>query len=106
MNRQAMKNRRDEAHARGVHLRVGAQAVRSALGVFAASALLAGCAVGPDYHAPSLSLPARWSAAPADGYSAVVESPAQLAQWWRRLGDPELDRLIDDVESLYIAVVP
>ena len=96
MNRQAMKNRREEARARGTVPRVGAQAVRSALGAFVASALLAGCAVGPDYHAPSLAVPARWSAAPADGHSAVVESPAQLAQWWRRLGDPQLDRLIDE----------
>ena len=92
MNRQSMKNHSDGAHVRGV------EAVRAAtLGVCVASALLAGCAVGPDYHAPALAVPARWSATPAaDGQRAVVESPAQLARWWQRLGDPQLDRLIEE----------
>ena len=57
-------------------------------------ALLAGCAtVGPDYRAPdaqALGVPAHWNAPSAD--AAPVR---ELATWWRKLGDPTLDSLIE-----------
>ncbi|PIV88459.1 MAG: RND transporter [Hydrogenophilales bacterium CG17_big_fil_post_rev_8_21_14_2_50_63_12] len=50
---------------------------------------LSGCAaVGPDYQAPALPLPAAWS-------SGIASQPAEdIAEWWKRLQDPTLDQLI------------
>lgn len=61
-----------------------------AIGLAAASACigLSGCVVGPDYSQPELLLPSRWAAS-----SGSPRSP-DLARWWERLGDPELDTLI------------
>jgi NodT family efflux transporter outer membrane factor (OMF) lipoprotein len=60
----------------------------------AACALTAGaltaCAVGPDYHAPPLDAPASFIAAEAHPPPAP-----DLASWWRALGDPELDSLVE-----------
>jgi NodT family efflux transporter outer membrane factor (OMF) lipoprotein len=59
---------------------------------------LAGCAVGPNYHAPkndapqSFVAPAPGVAVPADAGSG---SGVDLARWWRSLGDPELDSLVE-----------
>lgn len=60
-------------------------------------AALVGCTVGPDYTTPATSAP--------DGFSALTRqpnvesklesSPAQLAGWWKHLGDPTLDSLIE-----------
>ena len=52
-------------------------------------AVLAGCAVGPDYHTPSTTLPSDFGAAVAS------TQPAIAIDWWRSFGDPELDSLID-----------
>jgi len=55
------------------------------------AALLAGCAsVGPDYTAPRVDVPAAWQGAPAD-----AQAGADLARWWHRLGDAQLDTLTD-----------
>jgi len=56
------------------------------------TALLSGCAVGPDYRAPSgaaLKVPARYVADPN-----VPEEP-DLAHWWRSFGDPVLTGLVE-----------
>lgn len=64
-----------------------------------AALLLGGCAVGPDYSAPALQLPAKWGAA-APAVMANGEEPdnrpPELARWWERLGDKTLNRLIDE----------
>ena len=52
--------------------------------------LVAGCAVGPDYRTPEVAVPAGWDSA---GPATPAAAP-QLARWWRRLGDPQLDALI------------
>ena len=56
--------------------------------------LVAGCtALGPDYRAPGageLSVPASWHG----GAPAGASVPADLAAWWRTLGDATLDELI------------
>jgi len=61
--------------------------------VFAASLtlILAGCAVGPKYQRPALSLAPDWK---AEGLpdTAAGEPPEQ---WWKAFHDPELDSLID-----------
>jgi NodT family efflux transporter outer membrane factor (OMF) lipoprotein len=63
----------------------------------AALLALAGCAVGPNYHSPHTDPPHAFdaalsvdSAAPGPGQNSI-----DLTQWWRALGDPELDSLID-----------
>lgn len=54
--------------------------------------ILAGCMVGPDYRTPPLSMPAQWSA--EQPQTTVV--PADLAGWWKRLGDETLDGLVEE----------
>ncbi len=59
-----------------------------ALAVLSASALLAGCAAGPDYRAPAVA------AEPAFVMPAASAEPA--AAFWRGFGDPVLDTLLVD----------
>lgn len=57
---------------------------------------LAGCAAGPDYHAPntaSLGVPAAYTGAQGTPDAPVDE--AALAQWWHGFNDPALNGLID-----------
>lgn len=58
--------------------------------VLASLALLAACASGPEYRAPQLDTGKGWTQA-AD----VAATKAELATWWRSLGDPVLDRLVE-----------
>lgn len=63
-----------------------------------ACALLASCAVGPNYHTPTVRLPDHFDAlaqAPRDQSAQSAPTSADLAAWWRALGDQELDSLID-----------
>ncbi len=54
--------------------------------------LLAGCSVGPDYHAPARTMPADW----VEGQGAGIDSqPEDLAHWWSVFNDPLLNSLID-----------
>lgn len=57
--------------------------------VLASAALLAACATGPQYRAPRMDTGKGW-AQPAD-----TAAPKALATWWRALGDPTLDRLVE-----------
>jgi NodT family efflux transporter outer membrane factor (OMF) lipoprotein len=52
---------------------------------------LAGCMVGPDYHAPKVNTPAQWTAPLAGG---VTNAPATETAWWKSFHDPELESLI------------
>lgn len=56
-----------------------------------AGALLAGCAVGPDYERPELEMPEAWPE------QAVLEagSGEALREWWQGFGDPVLDELVE-----------
>ncbi len=56
------------------------------------SALVAGCAVGPNYHQPQTSTPTHWSEPMAGGETNV---PAAVTAWWKTFHDPELDSLIN-----------
>lgn len=94
--------RRGDANAIGMEKRrtvwshtVG-RGARSCAALAGAAALLAGCAVGPDYRAPSaraIGVPDRFAADIAPG--AAAPSQAELAQWWAVLDDPLLSRLVD-----------
>ena len=54
------------------------------------AALLAGCAVGPDYKRPDLAVPGA--------YRTEIQEAADTAntEWWRQFDDPVLDALIDE----------
>lgn len=54
-----------------------------------AAPLLCGCAVGPDYVAPDITLPSRWSSA-----AAQTSRTPRLTHWWRGLNDPLLSQLM------------
>ena len=60
-----------------------------------ASGLLAGCAVGPDYHRPVVAAPAAFmgTAAVADRISSPNTSVDDVA-WWSGFGDPMLTELV------------
>jgi len=64
-----------------------------------AASLLAGCAVGPNYHTPRLTAPqgyAETGGTPTAGLTAGAAVPAvDLTGWWHALKDPELDSLIE-----------
>jgi multidrug efflux system outer membrane protein len=64
---------------------------RLALPVLVMATLVAGCAVGPDYHEPPTPLPSAWDSLPA-----VVATGTVMADeaWWASFADPLLDDLI------------
>jgi multidrug efflux system outer membrane protein len=55
-----------------------------------ATALLSGCAVGPDYERPATDVPETWR--------IDYTEAADLAntRWWEQYGDPELNGLIEE----------
>ncbi|MDR3513020.1 MAG: efflux transporter outer membrane subunit [Caulobacteraceae bacterium] len=61
-----------------------------------AAALLAGCAVGPDYKGPSNAAPLSTAAGQFHraGVAPVTDAPPP-ARWWEGLDDPALTRLVD-----------
>lgn len=65
------------------------QAFIPRLPLLAACLALGACAVGPDYAAPAPVVGDGWSQPPA------VAGEPELEAWWRRLGDPELIRLVE-----------
>ena len=55
---------------------------------FAAAALFAGCAIGPDYKRPEVDLPKDFG---------VVQTTSQPPEhWWALFKDPVLDKLVDE----------
>ena len=66
---------------------------RAAVALAATAGLVAGCALGPDYRAPTapaLGVPDAYSVAPG----GAAEARGDLAAWWRRFDDPLLAELI------------
>jgi multidrug efflux system outer membrane protein len=55
-----------------------------------ATALLAGCAVGPDYVRPETAVPAKWRI----DYGAAAD--VANTRWWEQFGDPALNDLIEE----------
>jgi NodT family efflux transporter outer membrane factor (OMF) lipoprotein len=60
--------------------------------------LLAGCTMGPDYHAPEIAAPAQFAELPSDKtqapFSLAVPREADLSRWWLQIPDPQLHKLI------------
>src|SRR5262249_39171715 len=59
-----------------------------------AAAVLASCAVGPNYHRPDVHMPAQY-AQPAQFPTGQQPPPVDVSAWWRSLHDPLLESLID-----------
>ena len=57
-----------------------------------ASALLSGCAVGPNYKPPQTSVANSFANTPTNTPSA---DETMLATWWKGFNDPKLDGLVD-----------
>ncbi|KVN30473.1 RND transporter [Burkholderia stagnalis] len=66
---------------------------------FAAAVLLAGCAVGPDYHRPDTPMPAAFKEAPAGWKVAQPADRADRGAWWTVYGDAELNTLVDRLNA-------
>lgn len=62
------------------------------------SLILAGCAVGPDYHPPKTEVPPDWDGqtmvAPANP-SKTTTNPMTLVEWWQAFNDPTLSSLVE-----------
>ena len=58
--------------------------------------LISGCAVGPDFHRPQVSVPAGWAGPAAKAPQEPAASIDQkLADWWTVFQDPILTSLIE-----------
>jgi NodT family efflux transporter outer membrane factor (OMF) lipoprotein len=66
-------------------------AAGSAVG--AAAALLAACAVGPNYHRPSAPVPAGYKELPPGWKVSTPKDDRDRGEWWSIFNDPELDGL-------------
>jgi len=64
----------------------------------ATATVMAGCAIGPNYHAPKLPapLPAQFVEARGERYAAGTPLAAEV---WRSFGDAELDALIERAQQ-------
>jgi NodT family efflux transporter outer membrane factor (OMF) lipoprotein len=74
----------------------------SKLPIVAAAALIAGCAVGPDFQRPDAEVPAAWHATQEPADAQVSSSPADAplnTAWWTSFNDPELVKLEDRVAA-------
>jgi NodT family efflux transporter outer membrane factor (OMF) lipoprotein len=59
--------------------------------------LLIGCAVGPDYHKPDVTIPASYKEA-GDWKKAEPKDEAPRGNWWEIYGDAGLNGLVSQVE--------
>ncbi len=64
------------------------------LGLLVLLSVLAGCMVGPDYHAAPVPAPAAWADRTGSGVSS-----SDVTAWWRRFDDPTLDRLMEEAAA-------
>lgn len=73
-------------------------ALRVAVAV-AVAVLVAGCAVGPDYHRPEVSVPASYKEAPEGWKVAQPDDRAYRGPWWDIYQDPQLDDLMSKLNT-------
>lgn len=79
-----------DADLRPSDRRLGARS--ALLAVLLATSMLGGCVVGPDYTKPDLAILRNWTG-PA---GKETLKPTQLAGWWKGLGDPLLNDLVEE----------
>lgn len=65
------------------------------LGLAVLAACMAGCAVGPNYHAPKPDAPEQFVSAPSAPAAEAKQPNIDLSRWWESLHDTELESLID-----------
>ncbi len=61
-------------------------------------AMLAGCAVGPNYKPPEAKVPETWdgqNAVTPDSPSKTATTPVELVDWWNAFKDPTLSSLVE-----------
>lgn len=64
--------------------------------LFAATMILGGCAVGPDYHRPALPVPAAFKEGGLTWTEITPARPKTMpSAWWQGFDDPKLDRLVE-----------
>ncbi|MCA8275826.1 efflux transporter outer membrane subunit [Burkholderia sp. AU30280] len=71
----------------------------SAAVAVATAVLLAGCAVGPDYHRPDTSIPAAYKEAPAGWKVAQPADRTDRGAWWSVYDDPQLASLMNQLNT-------
>ena len=72
--------------------------------ILLASAVLAGCTVGPDYSRPEVPISAAYKHEAGWRSLSSVEAPPS-GDWWAIYGDPELDRLMRTTAESNLSVV-
>jgi NodT family efflux transporter outer membrane factor (OMF) lipoprotein len=68
---------------------------RLPLALLVGTALITGCAVGPDFHRPDVPLPDHYIGGPAD-HQANATPSARLSSWWDGFHDPLLSALVSE----------
>lgn len=66
---------------------------KAVFGPLVLSALLAGCAVGPDYTAPKIDMVGFHNTGMVEGRQASLPAPA-LDRWWTGFNDPMLEKVV------------
>lgn len=67
---------------------------KTLLAIFLLSGFIAGCTVGPNYHAPKVNVPSNYHNASAQE-SAGAETAVDASRWWTTLQDPTLNSLME-----------
>lgn len=65
---------------------------RRSLATFLSASVLAGCAVGPDYHRPQVALPGHYIGQPANRTHAAA--PVDITSWWDGFNDSLLAQFV------------
>jgi NodT family efflux transporter outer membrane factor (OMF) lipoprotein len=65
---------------------------RRSLATFLSASVLAGCAVGPDYHRPQVALPGHYIGQPDNRTHAAA--PVDITSWWDGFNDPLLAQFV------------
>ncbi|HUJ32213.1 MAG TPA: efflux transporter outer membrane subunit [Candidatus Acidoferrum sp.] len=78
----------------------------STAGLIAVTAFLSGCMVGPKYHTPTAQTPAAYKEVTPENMNQVdnwkLAQPGDTmirGKWWEMFGDPELNKLEDQVDA-------
>jgi NodT family efflux transporter outer membrane factor (OMF) lipoprotein len=65
------------------------------LGALGVAAVLAGCAVGPDYRMPDIAVPDSFLHPVVEiAHKTSLKTGSDFIEWWRSLQDPELNSLV------------
>lgn len=59
-----------------------------------AAIVLSACAVGPDYHRPTVELPEQFRGTADIGQRTAAPSAPELSSWWQGFNDPVLNRVV------------